>query len=259
MGEPLQEISMSRLREILASEGLVTAGAAPGTLGVWMPAQKDSWPAGRYTNWYMAARDPYGSLIIGAITYNAGTGTPGWLWQIYMKDWKAFVVGKHDKLLAKDFRPYEKGFVKTDDMKFGDNLKRDVEKKMLDMGAQLKGHISIDTSQPPPAAEAMVKALRGIPGIKFSSPSKHGQTAHYVLEDTTNGQAHKQLQQLLSRAGFSGFSRGKFMGSGETGVSAVYEQGGRIFATVRTSTTMGVPETRVSVEAEWSVAELNGK
>lgn len=253
-------LSTPKIRKILAQEGLIKLALVPGTLGAWHPVVSETWDVGKIVEWALPVKDSYGSLLIGTITMeHTNSGVWAWRWKIYMKPWEIYNPNKHWKLLKNDFRPAEKGsFVRSDKGDFGKTLQDDLKKRMVEQyGAQFKDSLVLDTTQTPPSAEGMVQALKDVEGVSFGTPSKYGQTASYEIQDT-NAQAQKQFQTLLLRAGFSGFNRGKFQGSGETGVSATYEKGGRVFATFRTWTTYGEPTTEVSVRAEWSTEELSG-
>lgn len=248
------------IRNILSSEGLLPTSKTalvPGTLGEWHPFISETWDVGKIREWAIPAKDQYGSLLIGTITMDYDLGAHAWRWKIYTKPWESFNPNKHWKLLKNDFRPAEKGpYTKSVDGDFGKGMQDTLKRRMVSQwGAQFKNALVLDTSQPPPSAEGMVKALKDVEGVRFGTRSKYEQSAYYEIQDT-NGQAQKQFQALFLRAGFSGFNRGKFLGSGETGVSATYEKGGRVFATFRTWTSMGEPTTEVSVRAEWSQDEL---
>ncbi len=133
-----------------------------------------------------------------------------------------------------------------------------VENEMLEPGAAM-----VDTSKPPPAAVALVKATAGIPGIKVGKTSEYGVTVSWELEGVTGARARSQVKKLLQSSGFSRFNPGRYMGGGMAGfrggpqktLSATYDQGGRIFADFSTWSSFGEKTTMVRIRAEWSHAE----
>lgn len=107
----------------------------------------------------------------------------------------------------------------------------------------------VDENAPPPAAEAMERALSQIPGVKFSKADEYGQQASWTAKKT-NAKTMNEMVLLLKAEGFVNPQKGKFMGSTETGVSLDYPLGGRVFATFRTSTSYGKPTTYASARAK---------
>jgi hypothetical protein len=278
-------ITKRRLKRIIRETLLTERRPVPGTLGKWVSTDKQSWipadkEAGRkegknewVTEWWLPVRGEYGGLVIGSIQYfvpgmySKKDAKPGWRWRIHTKDWKGFKVGKHDKLIKKDNRgAYPRGdFIQNYDPDFGETMKGEVEAAVVDAGGITKG--DIDTSKPPPAAAALVKATEGIEGIEVSETSESGVGVKYKLEGVTGAGARAQLKKLLQPLGFSGFNPGRYMGGGmafgyggggpQKTVSAAFDQGGKIFAEFSESSSYGKKTTRVSVRAEWSSEETS--
>ena len=243
---------MSKLRKILAEEGLLKRAAK---MGKWEEMVTDTWPDGRQTHYLIALPGKYGGIYVGWI--KPGTtrsGEQGVNWYVYEKSWKDWNPRKHFPLLRKKFRDYfDKGtFVKVKDSKdaervakgLRDDVMRALEPYAIDPNAAV-----VDENAPPPSAEAMERALSRIPGIKFSRADKYGQKANWTTEKT-NAKAMSEMVRLLKAEGFVNPQKGKFMGSTETGVSLDYPLGGRVFARFETTTSYGKPTTYASVRAE---------
>ena len=272
------EITEKKLRRIIRESLL--AEAVPGTLGKWVSSsrmvsiQDEKTGEGkdhRVTEWYLPVRGKWGGLVIGTIIFHAPTFSKpnakmGWQWRIFEKDWKGFKVDKHVKLLKNNLRDaYPKGdFIENADPDFGETMKGEVEAAVVEAGGLMKG--DIDTSKPPPAASELVKATADIEGVKVGDTSKRGVTVTYELEGVTGAGARAQLKKLLQPLGFSGFNPGKYHGGGmafgyggggpQKMITAVFDQGGIIFANFSTSSSYGEKTTRVEVRAEWSSEEL---
>ena len=279
------KITKRQLRRIIRESLLTERRPVPGTLGKWIATEKQAWlgpdkEAGReegktewVTEWWLPVRGEYGGLVIGSIQYFVPGGyskpnaKPGWRWRIHTKDWKGFKVGKHDKLIKKDARSaYPKGeFIQNYDPDFGETMKAEVEKEVINRGGVMKGEV--DTSKPPPAAAALVQGTKDIPGVKVGETSERGVTVTWTLEGKTGAGARAQLKKLLKPLGFSGFNPGRYMGGGmafgyggggpQKTVSAAFDQGGKIFAEFSESSSYGKKTTRVKVRAKWSSEETN--
>lgn len=104
-----------------------------------------------------------------------------------------------------------------------------------------------DQEARPASADALLKITSSFPGRKVTDHGDLGANIGYVVKGESNAKVGSALIKLLTSHGFTNVVKGKFMG--EIGFSAIYREGGRIFATLRSQTRGGRVTTYVSVEA----------